>query len=182
MRFIPLYLILGFVLTACAENEAPGADTLPPAFFDLAGYMQQQIDSLAKQPMVVDKTIELNGKVESRQMSDVNFANDLRVFREANINKPAWVEKYRADTQRLSGSHLIITYTALDSSLQTQSLSVEKDRGQVRRVDIKRRTGTVLSDGRHELWYEPATGYTVRTRQDNRFGDDVDASIDVRWK
>ncbi|MTB49612.1 hypothetical protein [Lewinella sp. W8] len=182
MRYFSFLLPLGLLLTGCEPTPDADAPAMPPAFFDLGGYMQGQIDSLANNSVLVEKTIELNGTVESHEMADINFANDLRVFREADINKPAWIEKYAADTQRLSGSHLIIRYTALDSSLQTRSLLVDQDRGQVRRVEIVRRTGTVLSDGRHELWYEAAKGYSVRTVQENRFGDDVDASIEVRWK
>jgi hypothetical protein len=181
MRYYPFLLLLGFLFVACAESAGSGEGDLPPVFFDLATYMQEQIDSLANNSVRVEKTIELNGKLETREMDDVNFANDLRVFREADINKPAWVEKYAADTQRLSGRHLLITYTALDSSLQTRSLVIDQDRGQVRKIEIFRRTGTVLSDGRHELWYEPARGYSVRTLLDNRFGEDVDAFINVRW-
>ena len=166
---------------ACAPDTAEVSPD-QAAFFDLRSYVNEEVDRLTSRKTKVTKTITLNGKTETKELDDLNFANDLRIFREADINKPAWVEKYATKSETLSGSHQLTTYEALDSNLVTRQLLVEEDLGEVTRITIQRKTGTVLSDGNHWLEYVPATGYSMTTQQENRFGEDVDARIEVSWK
>lgn len=181
MKMLLATLSLLILTVSCTNEPTPGQPVVA-AFFDLDGYMSAEIERLTERRVRADKSITLNGVTEKQTDIVVNYANDLRLFREADINKPAWVEKYRSEEETLSGSHRMVTYTARDSSLVVQRLLVEEDQGATVKVEIERKTGTVLSDGVHQLVYQPATGYSVRTRQTNRFGDDVDAVIDVRWR
>ena len=176
LRILPFLLLL----SACYADEIR-EDLAVETFFDLSGYIDRQVDSLQTAGTTVTKTIRLNGTTETHEVADLNFRNDLRVFREADINKPAWREKYLVDSTRRAGE-LIRTYTAVDSSMQTRELSVVTREGDPVRIAIVRKTGTVLSDGLHEMTYEPATGYRMVSRQVNRFGKDLDADIQVRWK
>ncbi len=171
--FLPLFLLL---LTACYADELEEKTQLDP-FFDLRGYMTQQIDSLTAARPLVTKTVILNGQEEEQVRDDVNFSTDLRAFREADINKPAWFDKYK--TVKRDG---VTLYEAQDSSLQTQRLLVQQQGGRTVQIDIVRKTGTLLSDGIQELTYRPASGYTIDTEQTNRFGGDVVASVSVYWE
>ena len=173
-------LALWLCLAACAP-EAPAGTIDSAPFFDLSGYISQEVERLEAAKTKVEKTITLNGVVETKQLDDINFSNDLRLFREADINRPAWLEKYSTEKQMLSGSHTITTYMAQDSNLIVRRLMVEEDVGATTKIEIDRKTGTVLSDGIHQMIYEPAIGYSVATQQTNRFGDDVNAVIEVEW-
>ncbi|MCP9234940.1 hypothetical protein [Lewinella sp. JB7] len=172
-------LVLLLFLSGCYADEVNPA-TRPEPFFDLAGYIDAQVDSLTELRPTVSKTIVLNGTTETKEMRDLNFANDLRVFRNADINKPAYLDKYRLDRHE-SGDTLIQTYTATDSTLETRELVVYTVSQRPERISILRRTGTVLSDGLHRLDYDPGAGYRMRTEQTNRFGKDLDAVITVGW-
>lgn len=174
-----LLILLPVIVQACAPE--PGREDTPRPFFDLEGYITTEAERLAGRGTRVEKTITLNGKTETRELDKPDFANDLRLFREADINKPAWFDKYATEEKALSAGHKITTYLAQDSSLIVRRLRIEQDQGVPIRVDIERHTGTVLSDGRHRLSYEPARGYEVVTSQQNRFGEDVEAVIRVRW-
>ncbi len=176
---IPIFCIL-LGLSSCGA-DGPTDPAAAPSFFDLKGFFDAEIERLEGYPLTVTKSIQLNGETETQQLTDLNFSNDLRLFRESDINKPAWHDKYRSEVQQLSGQHQITTYTALDSSLQTRVLTVEEDLGVVTNISIRRKTGTVLSKGDHQLEYDPATGYQVRTVQINRLGKDVNALIEVSW-
>lgn len=180
MQRLLLLMVLPLLVTACAPEDAAGDIETKP-FFDLSGYITTETERLSAAKTRVEKTITLNGETETRQLDDINFANDLRLFREADINKPAWTDKYETRTEALSGSHKITTYLAKDSSLIVRRLMMEEDVGATTKIEIDRKTGTVLSDGKHLLVYEPARGYSVTTQQVNRFGDDVDAVIRVEW-
>ena len=172
-RILPLLFLL--LLTSCYADELDRELDVEP-FFDLRGYMTAQIDSLTAAQPVVEKMVVLNGTRETQQRDDIAWANDLRVFREADINKPDWWDKY--SIERGEGRTV---YVALDSSLQTRRLVVSRTDGVVTEVEIERRTGSVLSDGRHELRYTPGEGYRVRTVQENRFGGDVEGEVVVRF-
>lgn len=176
-----------FVLFICTCDRAPeeGAAALPAvgetSFFDLAEYIDAETERLTENKITANKTITLNGKTETKQNTAINYKNDLRLFREADINKPAWADKYDTDEQKLSGNHRVTTYTTRDSSLIVHRLLIEEDQGVPVRIEIDRKTGTVLSNGVHQLLYESGKGYSVKTQQTNRFGDDVDAVIEVEW-
>ncbi len=172
-------LFLGLV--ACTPQPAENAEE-GKSFFDLRSYIDSEVERLQTAKVKVNKSITLNGVTETKQLDDVNFANDLRLFREADINKPAWREKYRAEVQALSGNHVITTYVTQDSNLMVQQLLVEEDQGVPIRIEVERKTGTILSDGVHKLAYLPASGYSVKTQQTNRFGEDVAALIEVKWQ
>lgn len=173
-------IVLPFLLLACSSESTEGSTEVKP-FFDLRGYITSETDRLIAAKTKVEKTIQLNGVTESKQIKDLNFVHDLRLFREADINKPAWFDKYETEEKALSAGHIITNYLATDSSLIVRRLTVEQDQGATTRIEILRHTGTVLSDGRHLLTYEPARGYDVVTNQETRFGDDVEAEISVRW-
>ena len=180
MTAMRLFLPLLLLLTGCYAEEIQ-REVQDEPFFDLSGYIDRQVDSLRSAGTPVTKTITLNGTTETRELSELNFANDLKVFREADINKPAWVDKYTVE-RREEGDRVTRTYVAIDSSMQTRRLQVVTQADEPVRIEIFRKTGTVLSDGRHRMTYEPASGYAMVSRQVNRFGDDLNADIEVRWK
>jgi len=174
-----LLTLAALVLPGCYADELDRELELDP-FFDLATYIDQQVDSLEQLAPTVEKTIVLNGQQERKRLSDLDFKNDLRTFRDADINKPAWLDKYTVSQQQ-DGPTLVRTYTAQDSSLQTRSLVVTSEDGQPTRIEIYRTTGTVLSHGEHHLYYDPDSGYGIRTVQTNRLGEDLNADITVQW-
>ena len=179
-RLLLASLLVPFLCTCGRAPETSDAVT-SPAFFDLATYMDTEIARLTDGKITGDKSITLNGVTESKEDVAINYKTDLLLFRAADINKPAWRDKYETEETAGSGSHKTTVYTTLDSSLVVQRLLVEEDQGVPVRIEIDRKTGTVLSDGKHQLVYRPGRGYSVTTRQQNRFGDDVDARIDVNW-
>jgi hypothetical protein len=180
MHRLLILITLPLLLLACAPEE-PGAATVPKPFFDLQEYILSETDRLAAANTKVEKTISLNGSTETKKIEDLNFANDLRLFREADINKPSWFDKYETKEETLSVGHTLTSYLAQDSNLIVRRLTVERDQGATTKIEIERHTGTVLSDGRHLLTYEPAIGYDVVTSQENQFGEDLEAEISVRW-
>lgn len=175
LRLLPLLLFI-----AACGSDVPDEEGREKAFFDLAAYFDAQIDSLQRAQPTVQKTVILNGKEETKELTDLDFAADLRMFRESDINKPDWVDKYT--TERTDEGRMVMTvYTAVDTSLQTRELAISTVAEVPEQITIRRKTGTVLSDGNHLLEYRPDYGYRMRTLQTNRFGKDLDAMIAVEW-
>ncbi|MEL6142545.1 MAG: hypothetical protein AAFU67_13105, partial [Bacteroidota bacterium] len=152
------YILLPILLISCGSstNEASGAGNI---FFDLPGYFDQ-ITS-ATQQFRGEKTLVLNGQEESRELKEADLTSDLALFRSADINRPAWKDKYEIVARGKDTS-----YVALDTTLRTQLLRVQRSaNGEVSRIEIKRRSGNVLSSGQQEMVFEPGIGYSIYSTQ-----------------
>ena len=134
-------------------------------FFDLKGYMQQQIDSLAQAQVSVRKRITLNGQQEEHLLREINFASELAIFENSDINRPAWLEKYEVDSLRENGKLLAVRYTAQDPDLRTRELLIRFAGEAVGEISVLNQTSTVLSEGEQELTYRPGRAYLIRTWQ-----------------
>ncbi|GAA4407192.1 hypothetical protein GCM10023187_27470 [Nibrella viscosa] len=85
-----LFSIFGF-LTSC-DNPAKQSQT--NRYFDVAGYIQRQIDTLAQQKPTVMKRLLVEGEVNQKQVNDINWGRELELFLQADINKPAYRNSY----------------------------------------------------------------------------------------
>ena len=96
-------------------------------YFDVNIMIDQEVKRLSELHPRVTKTVELNGESEERETSDIEWKKELSIFKEADINKAAWREKYQTDTvfiNRSQGQFSQIDYTALDKDLKCQYLSL----------------------------------------------------------
>jgi hypothetical protein len=166
-------------LLGCIPEKTAKQVELDP-FFDLQGYIDAEVDRLATEVPRADKTVTFNGQAETHERMELDYTDELAIFRNADINRPAWLEKYTIDSTRAAGQ-LTIDYVALDTSLVVRKLRVVEDAESVVRIEIDRQTGTVLSDGRQHLRYEPAVGYLIDSYQDRRLGESLDTRIEVRF-
>jgi hypothetical protein len=167
------------LLLGCIPEKTAEQVELAP-FFDLKGYIDTEVERLATEVPRADKQITFNGQTESHDTMALDYADELAIFRNSDINRPAWLEKYTVDSIRASGQ-LTVDYLALDTSLAVRKLRVVEAAESVVRIEIDRQTGTVLSDGRQHLRYEPAVGYLIDSYQDRRFGESLDTRIEVRF-
>jgi hypothetical protein len=172
----PAWLLPALLLMGCppaqVENQLDR-----DLYFDLKGYMQTQIDSLNRVSPGVHKTVILNGAAEEQTKRGLDFSEELQVFVAADINKPAWQEKYSVDSVRFGGKLEALRYFAIDSTLTVRELRIDFREGAVSRVFVQSLTGTVLSDGARELLYLPGEGYEIRTRQKSMAAKPVSVEI-----
>ncbi len=116
------YLLACLLLAACSSSNEKII-----YYFDVNILIDQEIQRLNELHPRVTKTVELNGEREERETSDIDWKKELSVFREADINKAAWRNKYQTDTvfiNRSQGQFSQIDYTAMDEDLKCQHLSL----------------------------------------------------------
>ncbi|PHI19570.1 hypothetical protein CEQ90_11895 [Lewinellaceae bacterium SD302] len=185
-------LLLVIIFTAgpaCYDSAATDTATPPDQrsgrvglqskkeFFDLAGFVDQEIETLNLAKRTITKKVTIDGKSEEKKLDATDFTNDLDLFRKADINKPAWIEKYRIETVGNDTS-----YIATDSSLRTRHLQVlRNENNEVQRIEIKRRSGNVLSSGSQELSYHKDSGYRIYSRQIGDLVGDAEVSVEVKF-
>ncbi|HWD87688.1 MAG TPA: hypothetical protein VG367_06140 [Mucilaginibacter sp.] len=163
--FIWPSLLLCFV--SCKRDSNAAVDT--GKFFDLKGYFASEAARLKKLNPNVDKTAIYNYQAENQKVHIDNWASELSMFSESDINKPAWKLSY--DVQSSNG---FISYKAKDPELKTQDITIKKDGDQVKWILIINHTkSTIFSKKLYEttekLSYFPDSVYHIQKKQYTRF-------------
>lgn len=162
-----LLLLAGLcMLWACSGDSIPADDGKNPApYFDLKGYMESEIRRLdAVQPRVVKK-VQFNDEEETLQLELLDYAEELRIFSDSDINRPAWRGMYACDTVVSGPDAFSIRYTATEKRPVVRSLTVVYEDGKIAELNVKRASKTLLLGSSQELYYHPSSGFSIRTLQ-----------------
>ncbi|MCE7043697.1 hypothetical protein [Dyadobacter sp. CY312] len=93
-KIVGLFLFLAVFLILSCDSKVEDDQNNEKIFYDLAGFVNQQVSELNKlKPAVTKMTIM---GVESNQIetSDINWQKELELFSQADINKPAFRQSY----------------------------------------------------------------------------------------
>ena len=80
------------MLLAC-QTPAEKHDE-PDVYYDVKGFIQNQIQLLNQQKPVIEKTMIVGKDQEKRSTNEVNWQQELELFVQADINKPAYRQSY----------------------------------------------------------------------------------------
>ncbi len=177
MRYagILVFLLISFLACQTGEN-APGQET-DAAFFDLRSFFQAEITRLEKAQPSIKKEIEINGEKEDKVQDSIDFEKELAIFVRADINKPAWRDKYQIDSVMEAQNLKTLRYTALDSSLKTRALTIDFNQNDVERIFILNQTNSPLIKSEQQLTFEPQSGYFIRNKQSLSLSKNSDLTI-----
>ena len=167
MRYLIACLILLWVMGACIETPKEGLQPAITPYFDLKAYMSAEMERLGERENV-RKVAVVNGKREEQTTATFKPDTELAIFADADINRTAWLDKYRSDSLRSNDGQLQqLIYTALDSQLITKRLAIDfNSRAEVSQIRIDQSDLSRVADNRKVLIYEPQRGYQIRSRQD----------------
>lgn len=184
MKYAPLFalvLLTALLHTSCEEQVADVANQ-PDPFFDLEAYIEAQISSLNQKQPKVRKTILVKGQRETQQFDSLDYRTELKTFLNSDINRKAWVDKYKADST-FEGSQLKqVTYTATGADLKTRLLRVKYDQGEVSDIYIENRTNSIVADVRQDLYFQPGQGYRLVTTQETVLSEEQEIEAEVKWQ
>lgn len=173
----PILLLALALVAGCATSADEPQKTEPKPFFDLNGYVERQLEMTPWAGKVVTKTVVIDGQEERQTLEAPDLRRDLDLFAKADINRPAWVDKYRLETEGRD-----TTYIATDPELRTQRLQViRNEAGEVARIEISRRTGNLLTSGGQELTYRPASGYRIQSSQVGEWVGNAEVVVTASW-
>ena len=100
-------LIFCALLSACDSEIKEGKTK---RYFDLKGLIESQIKTLNTQKPFVQKTIVMSDKSESQLVKTVDWAKELELFIQTDLNKPAFIQSYQVDSSSVS-----VKYTLKDT-------------------------------------------------------------------
>lgn len=163
----PIALIVAALLlsgTACqspSQESQSAAKAAAPVFFDLKGYMSQQVKALKTSKPRVKKRVSINGKTEERVSDQINFEEELAIFINSDINKPAWSDKYTKDSSFSGGQLQNVRYAAREENLKTQMMQVSFTGGIVSKIELKNRASAAIVTAEETMTYTPGKGYSI---------------------
>lgn len=150
-------LILVFLVTACGISS----DSRLPfeAFFDF----EAEIQKLTEENPEVMKTIIKNG-IRETITGTVNWHTEFQPFKDANINQPAFRDRYSVEVKQ-NGTSESVQYLALDSGLAVRSVSMDFEAGEVTELHITRRLTNKVMEAVSSLTYLPGKQYHLKVDQ-----------------
>jgi hypothetical protein len=178
LRYATTIVTMVLVLSSCNQaEEAQVAIDQKDTFFSLDKFFEAEEERLQSANIGLDKEIRINEKEERQLITEVDYSREFSMFRKADINRPAWSNKYLADST-LQGGALQIRYTSTDPELKTQELFVIMNKeGGVEKIEVVSQTETALAGNKSWMTYEPQKGYLIKTQQENRTAETLNIEI-----
>lgn len=169
MKKIARLLLLVTFLThsSCKKEEDFGKGKFQ--YFDLSGFITEETKTLKAKNPEVEKMVFLNGNTEQKKETIENWENELNAFKEADINKRAFLGRYQADSFA-QGETLSVKYSALEKKFRTRDLMIQFDaQNKPVKISAALATSNILYSSYQKMTYEPGKGYSISGRQVIRF-------------
>lgn len=150
-------ILLMLTLVSCAEP----AERSVRSYMDIKGFFESEASRLTEKSARVNKTVRRNEVSETKNGLSVDWKNELALFIESDINKPAWRDSYKIIEDSSS-----ISYMALDTALRTRSIHIQKGpNGRLLHISINNETKNNLYQSSEALSYAPDSSYTIKKNQ-----------------
>ncbi|WP_461098657.1 hypothetical protein [Spirosoma luteolum] len=83
---------MALLLSGCNETAQLNQ---PPVYYDVAGFVHQQIKALSAAKPLVKKSVLVNEKRDEHTTRTINWTRELELFTQVDINKPALRTSYQ---------------------------------------------------------------------------------------
>ena len=155
----------------------------PNLYFDILAFADRETQRLNKVNAGMTKKAVINGKTEEVHFDKVNWEKELEVFKEGDINKPAWQGFYRVDSTNIGGKVAGVKFTCIRPEMRVRSMNVLFDmaRERVEQIEIVLKTDNSLYRSERIMTYRPAEGYKIEGGQDILFFEEDFFSVEARF-
>ncbi|QKZ12058.1 hypothetical protein [Spirosoma sp. KUDC1026] len=158
MRFLYRFCFLFLPVLAGCDN--PVQQNQPNVYYDVAGFVQNQVKALTAAKPLVSKAVQINSNKSQHQTSNINWTRELELFMQADINKPALRNSYQIT--RPDSATYQYTLKPTEERLTVRSLLVRLDTQtqQPRRIEAVLATSNPLYTSERRILLEgtPTTG------------------------
>ncbi|POY35260.1 hypothetical protein C3K47_15875 [Solitalea longa] len=157
------FLVVLLSAVSCI-NSPKHQNTANSPYFNIKAYFESEVNRLNIEHPKISKTVNSNGKTESKVIQDTIWRSELSVFINSNINKPAWNKSYlvnKSDTSEV--------YKAIDTTLKTREISIIKHPdGTIKSISILNTTDNELYELVEKLEYIPNKFYKIERKQQSK--------------
>lgn len=184
MKFIRIIFIF-FILSATKSciYKTPQSQE-PQIYFSLHQFIQTQVAKLDSSKPTFNKTVVNEGKKASQSLQIKEWKKELRMFEEANINKPAFKDMYVVKDSTAQ-NRVFKIYRSKDKNFHTQFLLIEYDAAkQIKMIQVLYQTNDFLFQSKRDLQLICENGllksYSIEGHQNNLFSGKYDYEIAAR--
>lgn len=151
------------LLGSCAKDPVDVYYEDQRNYYDLPQCMRQQVDALNKMGKSVRKKLTKDGLTQVLEKSDVNWAEELELFIDSDINRPAWRGAFITDTVHLERM-FVISYRTENKEIPVKNVvvTIDRENKQCLKVSIDRLTDNFLYTSVQKLFFTPGEGYTIK--------------------
>lgn len=146
------------LLPACKPGGNEAGVSLK--YFDIKGYFEKDSLRLTKQNSLVFKTVTHNGVTQRKKVHIANWGIELSLFKQSDINKPAWRNSYEVISNEDS-----VLYKAKYPDLTMREMRIKINKQKVRSVIIFNATKNMLYQTTEKLSYFPDSLYLIEKYQ-----------------
>jgi len=151
-------VIVIFCISACRPDAKVNGGL---KYFDLAGYFTKDTALLKKLSKPVLKTVTHNGITETKTVHIADWGIELSLFKEADINKPAWKDSYK-----IINEDGMLVYRAKTPELKVREILIKMDKEKVKWILIYNKTPkNILYQTTEKLSYYPDSLYIIERVQ-----------------
>ncbi|MEZ4883754.1 MAG: hypothetical protein R3E32_03370 [Chitinophagales bacterium] len=162
------YWLSFMVFSACSSKNPSIADaSTANYYFSLKQFFQSQIQSFQSQQIVLHKFASLNGELEKKALSEIDWETEFRPFVNSDINKPAWKDSYQIDSSANGLGQLQVHYTAMNPDLRTQKIDITfgKDAVTPSFIEVTNLSRNPIYDTTEKLQYDVNKRYVIENEQ-----------------
>ena len=164
-----------------ASCEVENPNVQHQSFFDINDFLEKEMTQLSKVKSIKKKVV-VNDKVDEQILEKFDLEKDLTIFRNSNINKIAWLDKYNVDSTINSSGQLIeLKYQATDPKLKTQEFTISYADEKVNSISIKNNSANQVSDLQQILHYYSMKGYSVESNQKVTLSGEQKLKVEVKF-
>ncbi len=121
LKITPLFITyLVFLFCACQPSST---DTQTKFYFDVKGLIETQIKTLNALRPTVNKKLMVNGQAENQQTTITDWAKELELFKQMDINKPSYKQSY----ETISNDNIIEYRLKANEKLAVKFLKIQMD-------------------------------------------------------
>lgn len=177
-KIILLFLFFVTTLTSCIKKENKSLSEAK--FFDLKGFMEQEISTLQKNKASLHSITRLGEEVSDSTSQVVEWEKQLGIFKSFDINKNAYLTQYSADSiwnKDKSIYHLV--YESTNPKLNVSSLQIMVNAQDHSPILIKIASSKDAFFFKEDLLYsyQPGKGYGIIGKRKPLFSEEIDIEI-----
>jgi len=151
-------------------------------YYDLPKFFKAQIDNLKDKDQWVRKHVTKDGHSHIIERGDVDWNEELGVFLDSDINRPAWRGEFKVDTINLEREY-VITYKTGNEQIPVKNVvvTIDKQTKQCLKLTVDRRTENFLYKSDQSLYFTTGEGYIMKGKLSVTLLFDSEYSIDTEF-
>lgn len=151
-------------------------------YYDLPAFISKQISNLKSKKQWVRKHVTKDGRSHIIERGDIDWNDELGVFLESDINRPAWRGEFKIDSISLERV-FVITYKTENPEIPVKNVvvTVDKDTKQCLQISVDRRTENFLYSSDQSLFFTTGEGYMMKGKLSVSYLFDSEYSIESEF-